>query len=171
MRAIDSSCVSTFPMSTSFFVRTHKQRFNAVKLIIQVYRLTKKMHNFLQIILIFRCFALHVSGVLSVHHQEHHLVNSITHLIHSCRRVQLLHGWYIRAGESSRYVVGTFVQASLAATWLIHSCRRVQLLRGWYIRVGESSCYVVVGRTAVFLTTTQQLDTPARMYQLRDAVY
>ena len=46
-------------------------------------RWTNKMHSFLQIIFIFPCFALHVSDVLSVHHQEHHLVNCITHLVHS----------------------------------------------------------------------------------------
>ena len=50
-------------------------------------RWTNKMHNFLQIIFIFPCFALHISDALSVHHREQHLVNCITHLVHSCRRV------------------------------------------------------------------------------------
>ncbi len=34
--------------------------------------------------LYFPYFAQHVSDVLSVHHQEHNLVNCITHLVHSC---------------------------------------------------------------------------------------
>ena len=56
-------------------------------------RWTNKMHNFLQIIFIFPCFALHVSDVLSVHHQG--------------------------APSSKLYhAFGTFVQASLTATWL-----------------------------------------------------
>ena len=47
-------------------------------------------------------------GLSPVHHQEHHLINSITH----CRRVQLL------CGSHKLYKA------------LVCSCRRVQLLRG-----------------------------------------
>ena len=54
---------------------------------IAMYRQTNKMHKLLQMIFIFHCLTLHVSDILPVHHQEHHLVNCITHLVHSCRRV------------------------------------------------------------------------------------
>ena len=56
---------------------------------IAVCRRTNKMHKFLRIIFIFPMFllAVHVSDELHVRHQEHCLVNCITQLVHSCRRV------------------------------------------------------------------------------------
>ena len=47
-------------------------------------RRTNKMHKFWQIIFIFPMFllAVHVSDELPVHHQEHCLLNCITHLVH-----------------------------------------------------------------------------------------
>ena len=48
-------------------------------------------------------------GLSPDHHQEHRLINCITH-------------WYVRAGESSCCVdvgrTGMFVQASLAVAWM-----------------------------------------------------
>ena len=91
-----------------FYTRSFIERHRNLR------RWTKKMYNSLQIIFIFPYFVLHVSDVLSVHHQEHHLVNCIMHFLLSCRWIIC----YVVAGNSSyNHVAIRLACTNVTSTW------------------------------------------------------
>ena len=94
-------------------------------------------------------------GLSLVHHQEHHLINCITHwydcaigrvylLIRSCYQASLPVGTFVLSGESTCCVT-TARLACCVMHWYVRAIRRVYLLVRWCY---QASLAAAAGRLA-----------------------